>query len=283
MDQRKLVEAMDHYSTLFHECYYNNYSLVLTNKRLDLSVFIQNRKQLMNKLNIASYNLQAFCRLCLQDSRLKEQMSDTVIGSLDQICNNWAQQIKEGNSFLTYDYAEVIINTLTQAEYPFIEKLYTDQYKVIPAAFVSIPFNSKSFTRIHNYSDPARLPMLLDGLFNLFHKDRALYYYIERIEIARNDFPLKLESSNEEYPLFSIFFDHRIVNTGSHPVIRELTERIKPLLDNGDAREVRLSYSFPVYADTAISQGFKNYKRFLDLVGALDNVYERETNYAFVK
>jgi hypothetical protein len=281
--QRTSIEETPHFNDLFHKIIYNNYSLVLINQRCDLQNQVHQRTESLSYLNNASYKLFAFCKLCLKDELLRTRMSPEEIDVLETICANWKDLIQQGNSFLTYDYAEVIIDTLKENGYPFLEKLTQEKYKVVQTAFITIPEGSKRFLRWNNYTRFEELPYLVEGFFELLYRSPSLFRYVERVEIAKEDFELKLATDNNDFPSFSIFFDKDLVNSPYHPVVSQLTAAAQDLLASTTPREISPEYSSPLCRNTTLSQGFRNYKKFLNLVGCLDAVYDPGTNYAFAR
>jgi hypothetical protein len=267
---------------LFHTQYTNNFSVVLANRGVDLTTLKNNRRTLLEHLNQASYGLQRFISSRLDDPTLPQYLAAEEQQVLAQLCRNWREQIDLGNSFLTYDYAEVCIELLAQAQYPLLGQLRSRRYQPIVQRFVAIPMACKAFVRVSSFLDTPHVAAALDRLTAALQARPALYTYIERIEIARTDFPLTLETGETDYPSFSLFLDQQAVQSRHHPLIGELVALVAQLTDGLPHRPLQADFSHAATSTVMVSQGYRNYKKYLRLIDQLDAVYCQRTNYAYL-
>lgn len=266
---------------IFHGCWGNNYSLVLINKRFDPEGYKILKAGALRQLNIANLNLEAFCRLCIKDIG-----EDYDCKELSEVCLIWKKHIQAGNSFLTFKYAEFIIESLTQINYPFIEKINSGKFNKIIHSFLSLDYKYKGFIRIGFCNSFNTLYTSLNDFFSILAANPHLYYYIERIEIAKEDFPSAIESdSNIHYPILRIILDNNIILSKYNPVIDEIRELIPESFHLNKKEIIKMSKPFSTnYKDVGIiTQGYNNYKKFLKLLGILDEVYDYNFNYSFIK
>jgi hypothetical protein len=266
----------------FYSRYTNNFSVVLVNRSFNLDALKTSRRTLLEHLNQASYTLQAYVDNRLSDPRLSRYVAAEEQEVLSQLCQNWRRQIELGNSFLTYDYAEMCLAILAKAGYPLYEQLRSARYRAIGQRFVSVPHPSKAFVRISAYPAFDALPEALDRLVEELSARPLLLRHIERIEMARTDFPLKLETGATDYPTFSLFLDQHLVQTREHPLIDEAVMTISKTSDGLAQRAPQADYSHAVTPTLRVSQGFRNYKKYLHILGLLDTVYDRDSHYAYL-
>lgn len=279
--QQKNIQAIKHFEELFHPTYQNNYTIELVNKGIELKSLIEKKKNDLNFLNIASFNLCSFLKICLDEIKVTNAQGQEKIDLIRNILEKWTTAIANGNSFLTYDFAKEAISIFKDLDVNFLSKLKSPKYEVIPHAFKTIPKAFRAFVRLNNYSSDSDSLVVLSSLFDYFACHPEVFNYVERIEIAKKDFPFET-ASNEEYPVFSIFFNY---NTVADPLSDAVLRTVERFISVGsDVINMKNSgeYSFQVATNTTLSQGFKNYKRFLLLMDILDEVYYKEKNYAFV-
>ncbi len=267
---------------LFHNRYTNNFSVVLANREFKLDALKTNRRTLLEHLNQASYGLQRFIGSRLNDPALPSLLPPGQRQALEQLCQNWREQINLGNSFLTYDYAEVCMGLLTEANYPLLDQLRSDQYRLIAQRFVDIPLACKAFVKVSSYVDFEQAQVVLDGLVAKLAGQPGLFRYVERIEMARTDFPLTLESGEIDYPTFSLFLDQQAVQTRQHPLIGEVVTLVREATEGLPHRPVQSDYNHAITSTITVSQGYRNYKKYLRLLDLLDSVYTRDSNYAYL-
>ncbi|MCX2431621.1 hypothetical protein [Pedobacter sp. GR22-10] len=279
--QQKNIQALKYYQGLFHPTYQNNYTIELVNKSIDLSPLIAKKKKDLNFLNIASYNLCAFMKICLADIRNNTHHDYSRVESIEVVLEKWGNAIANGNSFLTYDFAKESIAVLEKLDPLLLFKLKSPKYEVIPYAFKNIPKPFRAFVRLNNYSSESDSSNMLSSLFNYFAENPDVFKFVERIEVAKKELPFETVST-EEYPLFSVFFNYDTVESPSNEAVIRTVEHFVDMGSSALNMSNSGDYSYHVAKNTTLSQGFKNYKRYLLLMDILDDVYHREKNHAFV-
>jgi hypothetical protein len=285
-EQQVAIERLPHYRDLFHPPFFNNFSVVCLNKRYDKKSLVEYKTRSLRKLNVACYNLQIFTRMCLDKMHQLDEYS--ICGEdferIDQLEDQWSKAIAEGNSFLTYDYARDVINRIRQTNFPYDEILNSPKYGVVPKAFGNVDYYSKAFVKISVFAPYHEAMSVVESFIALMEKYPLLFYYIERVEMAKqiSVLPGVLSFNENAYPALTIFFDSRIVSISYHPAVNELLEKLMPAVESVTEMEFDDTFSRHIGKNTTLSQGFRNYKRYLQLVNIIEEVYDKKTGYAFI-
>jgi len=281
ISQQNAIQNIANYNALFHPSYLNNYNIELVNKSQILDKLMSQKRDDLQKLNIASYNLCAFCGICaLEMSQQMISSADEII-KLNEVLAIWKELIKRGSSFATYDYAKLAIEIIIDSGFPLLEKLFSSKYHVIIDAFRNIPEPAKAFLRLNSYSRKDDRTEMLTSLFDFFSRNPDIFEYVERVEIAKDEMAIDT-FGDEEYPVFSIFFDYNALSNRKSSIIRGVIEHIKLVEASQVEGDTPYLYAFQVTNSTTLSQGYKNYKRYLELMNVISTVYDKETNYAFI-
>lgn len=286
-DQQLVIERCENYHTLFHDTFLNNFSIVCINSRHDKEMVIENKKKSLKKLNVACYNLQVFTKMCLDKiDELKEHLTFRLpLEELKSIENQWSKKIDAGNSFLTYDLAAELISEMRHINFPVDQLLNNEKYRVILQAFTRLYYHDKAFVKVSIFMPFKEARILLQEFIRIMSANPRLFYYIESIELAKELLPKNTVKiyTDASHPAFSIFFDCRIVSTNFHPAVAEVLSKIFPSIENTTEIKYDDIYSCPIGKNTTLSQGFRNYKKYLHLLGLIDEIYDKSSGYAFIK
>jgi hypothetical protein len=285
-DQQARIGSSNHYIHLFHDTFPNNFSIVCLNKRYQKDILIENKKRSLDKLNRAAANLWVFTGMCLEKVKELEdfQTATDLLATLSGTNEEWGALLRAGNAFLTYEPAAEIINAIRRLNFPFDDLLGNPTYSVIKAAFTKLPFQDKAFVKICLFSKREEAYDALQRLIDIMHEHPLLFYYVERFEMATESFSTDSISipTGEEYPAISIFLDSRIVTTHHHPLISEIIHLITPITRDLSPLIPDTDYAILAETNMTLCQGYRNYKRYLSLLGIIDEVYDHDLNYAFI-
>lgn len=268
-------------TAMFYDTYSNNYTHAFVNKDKELADIVEKRKSSLSLLNQGSYDLYDFCIACLTEFKDQHSLLQSEYQKINIIVKNWRNLLRSGNSFTTYEYFSAVVSFLKSWNFPFIDKLHQLKNRYILNSFLDVSKHYKEFVKVGCYGDRDQMHEYLDKTLKILKENNHILNAIERLELARLDFPLII-NSEEKYPLFSITFDYDIVTRPYHPIVSEFVE----LFCHRDADQdwtVGLEYNLAVTSNLALSQGFKNYKKYLNVMGILDSQYDKEQNYAFIK
>ncbi|MFB0494834.1 hypothetical protein ABID99_001071 [Mucilaginibacter sp. OAE612] len=279
--QEEYIERFIAGNTLFHKGYTNNYSIELVSALIDLPQLKKQRIDGLELLNNASYNLCDFCIKCLSAIKASGMLSGARAVEINTVLKNWKYLIEGGNSFATYDYAAEITRSIKTFGYPFLEKLQSVEFEHIPAAFTAISGKFKYFVRVSCFLQPFFFEEAFSIALNILENNISIYAAVERIEVAKKDFPLSIDNG-EPFPIFSIIFDYNKVPGPDDSIIKHFIALYNQKTQHlGSGLTTEYPYSKNVGEGLTLSQGFKNYKKYLKLIDELDHVYDRSDNYAF--
>ncbi len=278
--QIEFIQAITGFNHLFHECVVNQFSLVTVKKKYVLAHYFDVHKNSFFHLNKACYNLQAFCETCL-DNCQELANYDKGIGTLRTTAVSWKNKILDGCAFLTYSDAEFVITGLIRSGYDFHGKLFSAKYQAVPKLFLDIPSPIKSSVRIDFYGFRFDKYVLLKILIQTFQQNQDLFQFVECMEIAIDDSDLLGMMPSAGGPSISIFFDRDLVQKHDDAIIN-LFRTCIPTVSSNYTYPYNIEFS-QVIDDMVFSQGRRNYKKFLQLLSIIDEIYDRNCNYAFVK
>ena len=275
------IEKINNYKNVFHPVFPNNFSIVCINKRLILDELKDNNTRALSRLNVANYNLYRFCELL----NSKTTWSDSRVNArMDFMLNSWDKTIKAGNSFLCFDFANAIFQAFLLNNIPIHEELNSKKYRVIIDEFKRLDYKWKSFFKISVYCEMDSCNSILGDLINNLFENVALAYYVERVEIAKEHFQTDL-SDQVRHPIINIILDRDIVISRCNPLISRLCKTLTNLCGS---YEPNSNSNFEQYQDfftkeISVSQGFKAYKKYLNLLGSLSEIYDESKNFAYLK
>jgi hypothetical protein len=267
------------YGELFHDPFPNNFSFICINRRHDLQQSKNNNADALKKLNIANYNLHKFCERFMPDVPWK---NSDVAEKVHEVNTKWGETITAGNSFLCYDYANFVIHSMSDSGFPFLQTLTSDRFKVIVDAFLSLDYRWKSFVKISAFVQNDRTYSQLHQLIERLHKNPELFHYVERIELQKEFFPGDVKKITTD-PALSLILDRNVVSTKSNPIIKKIAALLSEIYQSPVESDNATNFLHFLYKDIAASQGFKAYKKFLQLAGCIDHVYDSGGNYAYIK
>jgi len=277
-DQIEKVESLAHYQDLFHPAYANNFSIVLANKKVNLAESKESVSSAMRRLNVANFNLYRLCNLLTEEKSLDQlPQKDELLNVLGR----WKKLIDAGNSFLCFDYAQTVVKGMELAGIPIIKTLEEPRYVAIVNEFKSLSFKFKSFFKLSVYGGFDDLYACLENLFDSFNENPQLFYYLERCEVAKEHFPTDMSQNSALFPVFSIFFDKTVVTSRHNPLPGIVAKEIREVFANAKEPD-SMMYLDSLGKGVTISQGYKSYKKFLKLIKVIDEVYDAETNYAYL-
>jgi hypothetical protein len=280
------TQSVNFYFDLFNEIIPNNYSLVSVNNRISQEDYVARQSDSLRKLNVANYNLYRFCEI---QYRMAQWDDQHLLKDVEAALGKWENLIKAGNSFLCFNFASFVIHSFSQINYPIIKVLHEEKYRVISETFMNIKDWVKSFFKLNIYISHENLYERLGGLMEYFHTHAELFSYIEKLEIAKEYFPVDSKGNASSFPAISLFFDHHEVVTRGHPALQKVTKGVKKALalteclEDLDSGPVSAPYAELLGFNMTLSQGYQSYKKYLALIQVLDEVYDVKCNYAYLK
>ena len=272
------IEAIPGHFDLFHPVFPNNFSLISVNNEVDLKQNKSEVAEAMRQLNVANFNFHRFCTL--QAAKLKWE-NEALKAQVDSMLLQWKKLIDAGNSFLSVDFAESVVAGFQVEGYPILDVLNRDRFNVIIQAFLDLEFRFKSFFKLSVFVGFDKAYDRLAVINEYFVSNPDLFSSIERIEVAKEHFPMDKKVSPVPFPAFSIFFNRGDIHDLDHPALKETIDHLRADTNDGSLPKAA-EYTDLIAPGITLSQGYKLYKKFLAIIGVIDKVYDQRTRYAYL-
>lgn len=278
------IKRIPLYSNVYHEtiqAQHNQYYFY--NKQHSFAWSCEQDKRIYQPLNEANLNLGRFFKKMVVDVSSKAEYCDTTVSYLQKIILDWQNLYNKGGTFDTFKYAEEIVQYLNKLEYPVKDEINmaTDLLK----SFMNIPYLTKSFFQISIIVPESEIiPFVRESLFR-FSKEPSLSYYIKQLMIYHSLVYYHDRYNEKIYDcrIVKVSLLPNVVNSYKNPVINEIVSLILSVTKGyPDVNFVDSKYSVLIKSNVFVSQGNKNYKKFLSLLGIIDKVYSQESNYAYL-
>ena len=255
---------------VFHHPVPNNFSFLLFSKRASLEEEIRRLAGDTHWLNVASCRVKDFYRELFDLNRGK--FDGATEGIVTQLFEAWNRAVDRRNHFLGVEY-------LTHLHECFLLS-GIDQHlpESIAQAIVDLPVSFVTFGRLCIVASEEVLERAVEECVSGLVASTIVGWVIERIEISK-DVGLNNPSS---HPNLTIVFT-RPLRTGYWSAVSACVQRIVDFIASpGDGIVLQQKYSARLSDSCAFSQGYTGYKRFLDICGCLDAVYDSKCDHARV-
>ena len=287
--QKEIIESMPMYTEMFHDCYFNNYSIVAVNKDLSLKEYKDDTGHKMSALNDAFFILEKFCETCFdnyeKNIQPKGEYELTLLKKMRIVAEDWRTKYIAGSSFLAVNNIHFIVAGLRRLNYPFLNTLHDKKNNNVCRGMLSLALPYKAFIKIDIYVDFEMLYDFCHLFMQLLNQNPNFLVMVERVEIAKEDFPktiLQNDSNKKPFPTMNIFLKKNIISV-QNKHINEFSRKLENLLEKFSPIMVDELYTKVLAKNLTIAQGFRNYKKILTYCDLLENVYDRKTNYALLK
>ncbi len=275
-EQKGMIDAITGLQDQFHPAYFNNFSVCLVNRQLPLASLQEARGRALHQLNVANSNLFLFCDVCymaLPQTLRFEAMTHALA--------TWRKKLEQHRHFLTLPEATELIEALQAAGYPFHQNIRKPKYRVILDAFKNLDASFKSFVKYEVSIPYANSLEFVQELVHQYAKVPELQI-IERIEVTKAYVP-GISLNESQFPAIKILLNKQKVQDRKHPQIAAVTKLLQTMVASFEALQLNTDYAMPLAKGLYVSQGFGNYKQFLKLLNIIDDVYDSQFNYAYLK
>jgi hypothetical protein len=250
------------FKLIFHEyIYQNNGNYTLLPKHLNINDYFKEVAASTSKMNFADKYFFVFCKTLLEGYHLNELIK-------------WAECIKLNRSFLSYHYAEKIFKFINKnlLDYKFNE--YIDiKFTKVKSNFLKIPEHILKCIKLSFYISVSQLNSCINFLINLLDQEKIFSKTINRIEISIDN----ISTSKGQNTLLHIFFNYCSTNQKNiKNCISSISKIISPF-----TMPVKHDYSLNIADGITITQGFRIYKKYLNLLDILSEIYSVKCDYSF--
>lgn len=280
-EQEFLIRSLPQYPKYFHAPIGNNYSVMLINKTLNSLDYRNRIKTEYFALNKANMNLRRLITIIIDELNSNIGLKkNPVLLEINNINNSWDLHNKDGNFYLTFNYAERIIENLKKLDYDIKQKTY--EHAIVKRLFVDVPENVKSFIRINIFLNFSEVYTFFENFLATVCLEKQLFSLVDRIDLALETYYNDAETIDSRFSTFNVYLNPERVRSSSDKLLAKLLSKTEILIQNFTNKEVPCNYSFPYAKNTSIIQGNTNYKRFLNTLEFIDDVYDKKSNYAFL-
>lgn len=280
--QVEKVQNRRHYKTLFYDPMPNNFSLVLVNKDLVLDEYIDRYSESLRQFNVVNYNLYRLCELKFDEVEWIDEKHEK---DARHALTKWQKLINAGNSFLCFQYVSYVVNAFKQNHYPILRVLREPRYSLVLDKLTSIDLWVKSFFKMGLYLDFGSFYGKFDDFLAELTKHRSLRNAIDKLEVAREYFPSDQKQPKGNQVALSVFFNPDLVQKPQDEMIARISQLMTQIFlsDNAPPVEDESDFIQMIRPNICLAQGFKSYKKYLSLVGAIDDIYDSQSRYAYLK
>jgi hypothetical protein len=257
-------------SDLFQQPFANNTSNVYLKKQTDREHYFVRLNKLYAELNRADLNLKNFIQQ-LNIEKFK-------LGEIDEVLAQWDTFIQKNVNLVGVFYVKSIIEKFNANDIDIVGHI-SDIKKELLLDFISIPEETKSLLRINICAPYENTTHYFEQLVNEVFSNEAAFSLLERVEIARPRIP----GAFVNYPTLILYLNPNDGNKTGSTEIKMMSNLLNATFDNvKNPLEIAHDYADPWNHFVNITQGFKLYKVYLQLLEQLDQVYAKEFNYAYL-
>ncbi|CAM4396860.1 hypothetical protein COEX109129_22685 [Corallococcus exiguus] len=274
--QRTAILGLTGYSQLFIPPIPNNFTFILFPTGTDAEQQMDRVRVLNAPLNQANLLLHECCR------ELAARMGGGPFPALEEALEGWRRQIDGRTNLRSVEYAEAALAALDQRLSP--RRARTEIARRRPdiiTAFTRAPVDVKGLLRINLYLPEEALEDSLSGLIRGVFATPASFGLVERLEVAK----VRVEPSIAvTYPTLILYLRAHANQPALRPRVEALLRGLASLLEPFR----RASLADATYADqwhpsATATQGLRLHKRYLHLLALLSRVYDRRSNFAYLK
>jgi hypothetical protein len=255
---------------LFNQPYLNNNSDVYVRNTTDIAAYFAHLKTLYLALNNADINLKNF---------LQQSNTHTFkFPEIDSILYQWDQYIQQNRNLVGVFYLKSIIEKFTDHDVDIIG-LIRRENKHLLEDFIRIPQETKQVFRINICLPQAEVIPYFEKIVNEVFVNDAAFSFIERVEISRP----RLQPTLINFPTLILYLDLHRIGSSDIENVHILSSLLNTVFKSKhDTLPITHDYADPWNEFVNITQGYKLYKVYLQLLGELDQVYARDQNFAYV-
>jgi hypothetical protein len=276
------IKEFPGFSKVYHDTILlQHHHYYLFNRQHDLERTMEYDKESYYPLNHANFILGKFCKRKISSlpDHMKIQYPE-LFSTLNQSIDEWQNLYNAGAVFDTCRFAKKILEILEYIGFEVHPEVLAEEG--VRNEFLHIPFHTKSYFQLSFTIADNELTHFFEKMIGLLASEPSLNYYIKELKITCKLFANA--SGNGTYRAIKMSLLPKVVITRLNPVIGTLTRQLTEVLaDFGPDCHSTGEFYFPVADRVYLAQGNFNYKLFLQMLGLIDDVYDKSFNYALIK
>jgi hypothetical protein len=249
----------------FHPPVANNFVYMLIPRERDQPRYVQKIKETTAALNRADEALLDRCAALLHDRRHPDG---------ERAIEGWRACIQRRANLQGIRWAQEVAGILERLGISLPEHLRMHHQDTLDR-FRSVPRSLLEVVRINGYLAPARIEPLLEAITEHVRRD-GIEGPIERVEVARR--PTAQPIGSIDYPTLIVYCN---ADSMTDAALEAAISRLASLFGRSDpAPSLRTALAHPLTRNATLTQGFFLYKRYLQVVGILDELYDPAFGHA---
>jgi len=271
------IEAVPGYGSYFHSCVPNNYVFILVPLATNRELLVERIKTLTTPLNEANEATYQYCFDIIKRMPRNEVLEHD---SLIQRMGGWKRTVSTSANLQGVAFAEKVFATLAdlgvdvrarwQAEVPEMRKFFTQVPDEIERLLrINISVRQDSVVGV--------LRQLIESVFAI----PECLALIEKVEVAK---PHAGDASLVNYPTLILYLVSEANDPGRRAEVEALLQRLHAVFaDCPHGLAADPTYADPWHPFVTLTQGYRLWKRYLELVGLLGEIYDSDFQYAYLR
>ena len=268
------IETLESYRKHFKVCVPNNYALMLVKAEYRLEAYLEEVATYTSFMNRANSQMQVFC------SGLATSLPEDGESSLAALLEEWRLTIEKRNNFLGVFYAERVVEALAKRDCD-VRHWLRHGNSGVGGQFLDVPARVKNILRVNLCIPHEAVIHYLDEFMRRVFLIPEAFSMVERVEVAK---PLLEGEGVVDYPTIIFYLVESADDLAHYGEVDHLLRLLQPILVGLPTSCVADTLFADVwYPFATVTQGFKLWKRYLNLLGILDCIYDRDFNYAYLR
>ncbi|MBW8685997.1 hypothetical protein [Chitinophaga rhizophila] len=282
MDIAALLKDVPDYTRVYHESVIPQHlQYYFLNRQHDLMASIKKDGNAYGGLNAASSTLAAFLQNKLDSISPGAGTDSTFVNEVNQYIADWQGTFDSGKVYASLQYAERICELFEQQGHPIKEEIR--QHGEIEARFIQISYWVKAAFQVEIWVEESNLSQFIANSVSFLAEKPHLAYYIKEMTIRAKPQQQLINGIAIPYNNVKIRLMPEVVNTYRNPLVMEICEAALEWNKDFSCNDIaQRPFTVKAGNNVSISQGNFNYKQFLQLLGALEKVYDSNYDHAYL-
>jgi hypothetical protein len=273
---------------MFHEIHHNNYTFVLVSKHIDYDFFCKDTVAALSVLNDVVIALYEFSKKAYQ-SFISQHPPGTaekaeLYKKVALFLEYWKKDLDAGNYFLSYNYIKITGQGFDMMGLPYIEYL-RNEGRDLCSRLLHFDRRYKHLIKIDLYLNDNEVAGFFTALCSEIKKQPHLFESIERIEVANPEFTetFVTKAVNLRYYPKIIIYPNKDISSINDETVAEIRQLLQRMMTDYGEYPMDTAFCTPFAKNSTITQGYRNYKKIMQVVNLLDEVYDPESGYSLLK
>lgn len=273
---------------LFHKIHFNNYTFVLVCRHVDYDFYCSDTTNSFSVLNNLVIGLYGFFKRIYDDFVQENPPANPgqteLYRKVALFLEYWKRDLDSGNYFLSYNYIKITGQGFDMMGLPYLEELRGEGHELL-GNLLQFDKRYQHLVKTDLYMNPEDIPGFFTRLCNELAKQPELYQAIERVEIANPGFSETFVTKAvnlQYYPQIIIYPGKHISSISSEP-IQQLQRLLNEMMNSYAGQKMDTAFCTLFAKNATITQGYRNYKKILQVLNLLGELYDEGSGYSLFK